>query len=91
MSESNEVVQTDGPPAPTTPSVRELLAELAALEDATRGLGGILRPRWTAQAPDLQAALVREQEIIAELRRRCDDAPDTGLSVDDGSASGRTD
>ena len=58
----------------TTRSVRELLAELAQLEDATRGLGGVRRPVWTVQTPDLLAALAREQEIIDELRRRCPEA-----------------
>jgi hypothetical protein len=59
--------------------VRELLAELAKLEDATRDLGGVRRPAWTVQTPDLLAALAREQEIIDELRRRCPDAhPATG-------------
>jgi hypothetical protein len=57
-----------------TPTVRELLAELAQLEDATRGLGGVRRPAWTVQTPDLLAALAREQEIIDELHRRCPDA-----------------
>ena len=63
---------------PSTPSVRELLAELAQLEDATRGLGGVRRPKWTAQTPDLRAARAREQEIIEELHRRC---PDTRLVI----------
>ena len=66
----------EGPATPKSPSVRELLAELAQLEDATRGLGGVRRPRWTAQTPDLLAARAREQEIIEELHRRC---PDTRL------------
>ena len=44
-------------------SVRELLAELASLEDATRASG--------AKEPDRLAALAREQEIIDELHRRC--------------------
>lgn len=68
----------DGIPLVTTgqpgPTVRELLAELAKLEDATRGLGGVRRPTWTVQTPDLLAALAREQEIIDELHRRCPDA-----------------
>ena len=50
-----------------TPSVRELLTELAALEDATRERSGKRRER--------QAALTREQEIIDELHRRCPDGP----------------
>jgi hypothetical protein len=64
----------DGARLGTSGSVRELLAELAQLEDATRGLGGVRRPVWTAQTPDLLAALAREQEIIDELHRRCPDA-----------------
>ncbi len=66
----------------TVPSVRELLAELAQLEDATRDLGGVRRPVWTVQTPDLLAALAREQEIIDELHRRCPDAhPETASRV----------
>jgi len=45
------------------PSVRELLTELAALEDAMRTPSGKRRERL--------AALAREQEIIDELHRRC--------------------
>jgi hypothetical protein len=45
------------------PSVRELLTELAALEDATRVP--------TARTRERLVALAREQEIIEELRRRC--------------------
>ncbi|GAA2167913.1 hypothetical protein [Pedococcus bigeumensis] len=44
-------------------SVRELLTELAALEDATREPSAKRRERL--------AALAREQEIIDELHRRC--------------------
>lgn len=47
----------------TTPSVRELLTELAALEDATRAP--------SARGRERLAALAREQEIIDELHRRC--------------------
>jgi hypothetical protein len=43
-------------------SVRELLTELAALEDATRAPSAKRRERL--------AALAREQEIIDELHRR---------------------
>jgi hypothetical protein len=46
-----------------SPSVRELLTELAALEDATRTSSG--------KRGDRQAALARQQEIIDELHRRC--------------------
>jgi hypothetical protein len=55
----------------STPSVRELLAELARLEDATRDQGGARRPSWTVRTADLAAALAREHEIIEELHRRC--------------------
>ena len=69
MTELTKPAPTDGAPvaaaleaeAPAT--VRELLTELAALEDATRSPGAARR--------ECQAALAREQEIIAELRRRC--------------------
>lgn len=47
----------------TFPSVRELLTELAALEDATRVP--------SARGRERVAALAREQEIIEELHRRC--------------------
>ena len=50
----------------TVPSVRELLTELAALEDATRSA--------SAKGRERRAALAREQEIIAELHRRCPEA-----------------
>ncbi len=64
------VSPTDGVPVEValdvqSPSVRELLTELAALEDATRTTGGPRRERL--------AALAREQEIIDELHRRCPD------------------
>jgi hypothetical protein len=79
-------------PGQTSPSVRELLAELARLEDATRGLGGVRRPRWTAQTPDILAALAREQEIIDELRRRCPDAdPATASAADQNGAAAQAD
>ena len=52
-----------------SPSVRELLTELAALEDATRGPGA---PDAGTGTTDLLAALAREQEIIDELHRRPD-------------------
>lgn len=64
------VVPTDRAPAVAPlegeASVRELLAELAALEDATRAPG--------AKRRDRRAALAREQEIIDELHRRCPEA-----------------
>ncbi|MEO6414255.1 MAG: hypothetical protein ABIO48_16830 [Pedococcus sp.] len=75
------------------PSVRELLAELAQLEDATRDLGGVRRPVWTVQTPDLLAALAREQEIIDELHRRCPDAhpaPASSATTTRGTASAST-
>ena len=76
----------------TTPTVRELLAELAKLEDATRDLGGVRRPAWTVQTPDLLAALAREQEIIDELHRRCPDAhPATASTGDENRAAGQAD
>jgi hypothetical protein len=82
----------------TGPTVRELLAELAKLEDATRGLGGVRRPTWTVQTPDLLAALAREQEIIDELHRRCPDAhPATAsttspaATADENRAAGQAD
>ena len=79
-------------PGQTRPSVRELLAELATLEDATRGLGGVRRPRWTAQTPDILAALAREEEIIDELRRRCPDAdPATASTADQNGAAAQAD
>ena len=52
----------------TTPSVRELLTELAALEDAMRAAGGERREH--------QAALAREQEIIDALHRRWPEGAD---------------
>jgi hypothetical protein len=55
----------------TTPSVRELLTELAALEDAMRAP--------SAQGGERLAALAREEEIIDELHRRC---PDTVTRAD---------
>jgi hypothetical protein len=58
-----------------SPSVRELLTELAALEDATRTTGVPRHERL--------AALAREQEIIDELHRRCPESsgPLEGLSA----------
>lgn len=73
MSESIESVRVGEPT--TTPggaaSVRELLTELAELEDATRGPGGFPCPSGTGHSTDLIAALAREQEIIDELHARC--------------------
>jgi hypothetical protein len=54
-------------PGATHPSVRELLTELAALEDATRA--AVASSDGIGPA-DLMAALAREQEIIAELHRQ---------------------
>ena len=48
------------PTAPAEQSVRELLAELANLEDALRGATACADPTVVA----------REQEILAELHRR---------------------
>ena len=56
-------------PRSAQPSVRELLTELAALEDAMRGPGARGRGAGTT---DLLAALAREQEILDELHRRPD-------------------
>lgn len=74
----------------TTPvhsaSVRELLTELAELEDATRGPGGFAGPAGTVQPTDLLAALAREQEIIDELHARC---PETQLSTSHLDVQGR--
>ena len=53
-------------PVETAPSVRELLTELAALEDATRSA--------SARGRERRAALARQQEIIDELHRRCPQA-----------------
>lgn len=66
----------DGAPAATAvevsthPSVRELLTELAALEDATRVP--------TAGGWERLAALAREREIIEELHRRCPEGSQPG-------------
>jgi len=82
VSESIESVRVGDPgrtgdPA-TTPlegaSVRELLTELAELEDATRGPRGATCATGTEPYTDLLAALAREQEIIDELHARCPDA-----------------
>ena len=95
MSESKESVRVGDPtttPPPTTPptttppgaaSVRELLAELAELEDATRAPGGFPHPAGAGRSTDLLAALAREQAIIDELHRRCPDAhlPTSPLDV----------
>ena len=54
----------------TQPSVRELLTELAALEDATR--------LPTARRGERVAALAREEEIIEELHRRCPEGSQPG-------------
>ena len=79
-----------GATGPAVPSVRELLAELAQLEDATRDLGGARRPVWTVQTPDLLAALAREQEIIDELHRRCPDAHPATVATVATTASAAT-
>ena len=73
-----------------SPTVRELLAELAQLEDATRGLDGVRRPAWTVQTPDLLTALAREQEIIDELHRRCPDAHPATASTPSTAATAST-
>jgi hypothetical protein len=61
------------PDDPTRPSVRELLTELAALEDATRGPQGV-SGGFGMQTPECLTALTRQQEIIDELHRRCPEA-----------------
>jgi hypothetical protein len=60
---------------PTSPSVRELLTELAALEDAMRGPHRSAALRPGEPNAEWRAALAREQEIIDELHRRCPEAP----------------
>lgn len=59
----------------THPSVRELLTELAALEDATRAPRGSDARHGVTPSAECLAALAREQEIIDELHRRCPDTP----------------
>ena len=95
MSESIESVRVGDPgragdPA-TTPlgaaSVRELLTELAELEDATRGPGGATCAAGTLPSTDLLAALAREQEIIHELHARCPDAQLAGSREAGGPAA----
>ncbi|NYG07185.1 hypothetical protein BJ986_001672 [Phycicoccus badiiscoriae] len=90
MSESTETVH-GGEPG-TMPlggsSVRELLTELAALEDATRGSRDSSCPAATLQSTDLLAALAREQEIIDELHARCPEvAPSIGADEVAGPAT----
>jgi hypothetical protein len=48
---------------PSGPSVRQLLAELAHLEDVVRAAG-------TLDDPEVLVAMAREQAIIDELHRR---------------------
>ncbi len=50
--------------AAVPPSVRQLLAELAHLEDVVRAAGA------SVDDPDVLLALAREQAIIDELHRR---------------------
>ncbi|SDP43905.1 hypothetical protein SAMN04489867_2462 [Pedococcus dokdonensis] len=59
----------------THPSVRELLTELAALEDATRPVHWSVATAADETTPERLAALAREQEIIEELHRRCPHEP----------------
>jgi hypothetical protein len=49
---------------PVEPSVRDLLAELAHLEDVVRASGS------SVDDPDVLEALAREQAIVEELRQR---------------------
>lgn len=67
-------VTADGPPAgaklpadPASWSVRQLVAALAELEDALRDRTA---PAGSTVPPYLQAAIDREQAILAELHRR---------------------
>jgi hypothetical protein len=60
---------------PASMSVRELLAELAAIEDATRGPHRSAALRSGEPNAEWLAALAREQEIIDELHRRCPETP----------------
>ena len=68
-------------------SVRELHAELAELEDATRGPGGSASADGAMPSTDLLAALAREQEIIDELHARCPDAQLAGSREAEGPAA----
>lgn len=54
----------DAPVEVGEPSVRQLLAELAHLEDVVRAAGS------SVDDPEVLAALAREQVIIDELHRR---------------------
>jgi hypothetical protein len=57
--------------APAEPSVRQLLAELAHLEDVVRAAGHLDGVVDQAQADaEVVAAMARQQVIIDELHRR---------------------
>lgn len=58
------------PASVARPSVRELLTELAALEDATRGRSRSHGATPCASTDEWLAAVARQQEIIDELHRR---------------------
>ncbi|GAA2737568.1 hypothetical protein GCM10009867_25230 [Pedococcus aerophilus] len=62
--EPTPLTGTEAPVEAGEPSVRQLLAELAHLEDVVRAAGS------SVDDPEVLAALAREQVIIDELHRR---------------------
>ena len=68
-------------PAPRTPTVRELIAEYATIEDRVRATW---RPASTAahtrQTPELLKLAERERRVLAMLLRRHRSANESGCS-----------
>jgi hypothetical protein len=54
----------------TTATVRDLLAELAQVEDAVRRVPTVAADAATSLSPELRSLMTRERDIVRELRRR---------------------
>jgi hypothetical protein len=54
----------------TTATVRDLLAELAQVEDAVRRVPTVAADAATPLSPELRSLMTRERDIVRELRRR---------------------
>ena len=55
---------------PTTATVRDLITELAEVEDAIRRVPTLASDGVPTLSPELRSLLTRERDIVRELRRR---------------------
>jgi hypothetical protein len=54
----------------TTATVRDLISELAEVEDAVRRVPTVASDGVASLSPELRSLMARERDIVRELRRR---------------------